>query len=220
MDISETEFFSLKSEQSLLVDFQAFPAKLIEILELCMNVATSKGEKINFACVLETRSTGEAFLNVVENNQFKALCHLSLRFREATDQILKQHLASRLSSERSANEDLRIKNERLEEALMKRSEDFERATSELKHFQEERDRKIDHLLLEKQREINQLREDSLGKETTAARDYDKERRSLVEQYEREIRELQQKLETANENLKIQTEKRYCSPLTTNSLPLT
>ena len=135
MDMGETDFFQLKSEQQLVFDFQAFPSKLVELVERCMNVATgSKEEKVVFDIVLETRQTGEAFLNFIENNQFKALCHLSLRFREATDQILKQHLAHRLTFERSGNEDLRIKNERLEEGLLKKCEDYEKVVTELKRY--------------------------------------------------------------------------------------
>ena len=45
MDLSETDFLSLKSEQSILVDFQGFPPRLIEMLELCMNIGNSKEDK-------------------------------------------------------------------------------------------------------------------------------------------------------------------------------
>lgn len=206
MDISETEFFSLKSEQSLLVDFAAFPPKLVEILERCLP-GTNPNEKTSFDCVLETRQTGEASLNVVENNLFKALCHFSLRFREATDNILKQHLAYRLSTERNQNEDLRAKNERLEDALAKKSHDYNQAIVELKRFQEERDRKIEEILVQKQREVTDLAKESFDKEKTLNITYEQELRNLKESHEKTVKALNEKLEATAENLRIQTEKR-------------
>ena len=35
IDIGESEFHSIKTEQSLLIDFQQFPQKLFEMLEMC-----------------------------------------------------------------------------------------------------------------------------------------------------------------------------------------
>ena len=37
MDVSETEFHALKHEQSILVDFAAFPSKFVELLEHCLS---------------------------------------------------------------------------------------------------------------------------------------------------------------------------------------
>ena len=46
LNLNETEFLTLKTEQSLLVDFQCFPSKLMELLELCINNQSSKEEKV------------------------------------------------------------------------------------------------------------------------------------------------------------------------------
>jgi len=59
----------------------------------------------------------EAWLRVTEQNHFKILVHLSLKFRAATDDILKGYLAAKLTKEKISNEDLRISNSRLEESL-------------------------------------------------------------------------------------------------------
>ena len=37
MEISDTEFHRLRNEQALLVDFQSFPKKIIELIELCIH---------------------------------------------------------------------------------------------------------------------------------------------------------------------------------------
>ena len=36
MDLSESDFHNLRREQALLVDFQAFPQNVIELLDLCL----------------------------------------------------------------------------------------------------------------------------------------------------------------------------------------
>jgi spindle assembly abnormal protein 6 len=52
LDISEDEFHSLKTEQSLLVDFQTFPSKLVELLRQCQ--AAAADEHPRFVAVLST----------------------------------------------------------------------------------------------------------------------------------------------------------------------
>ena len=45
----------------------------------------------------------------MELNQFKLLCHLSLKFKSANDEILKNYLASKLNKFCNENDELRIK---------------------------------------------------------------------------------------------------------------
>jgi len=52
LDISEDEFHLLKTEQSLLVDFQTFPSKLVELLRQCQAAAAE--EHPRFVAVLTT----------------------------------------------------------------------------------------------------------------------------------------------------------------------
>jgi spindle assembly abnormal protein 6 len=82
MQVSESEFASLKAEQSLLVEFSSFAPKFVELL--------SQG----FGCVLDL--VGLPVLRVVEANQFRQLTHLALRFQPASDEQLKAHLSGRL----------------------------------------------------------------------------------------------------------------------------
>ena len=42
-------------------------------------------------------------------NQFKLLCHLSLKFKSANDEILKNYLAAKLAKFCGDNDELRIK---------------------------------------------------------------------------------------------------------------
>jgi len=45
LEVSESDFHILKKEQSLLVDFAAFPAKFIELLEQCIGSAELESPK-------------------------------------------------------------------------------------------------------------------------------------------------------------------------------
>ena len=55
------------------------------------------GMSNKFIAVFDQQSGGaDAFLQIVETNQFKALTHLSLSFRKANDDLLKKHLATKI----------------------------------------------------------------------------------------------------------------------------
>ena len=51
LDLSETDFLNLKNEQSILVDFQAFPSKLIEMFELCLSSSGSTSERLKYILI-------------------------------------------------------------------------------------------------------------------------------------------------------------------------
>jgi len=194
LDISETDFLNLKNDQSILVDFQAFPSKLIEMFDLCLN--SSGNEKLSFICVLNIKNTGEAFFNIVETNQFKALTHLSLKFREANDQSLKQYLATRLAEERATTEKLRQRIDGLEDTLSMKHSDLERASMDLNKLQSDRDKTVEQLLLDEQKKLNELKETAFEREKNMQREFDSDKKEITAHYESNIRELQNKLERA------------------------
>lgn len=94
LDIGEYDFHNLKREQSIIVDFQAFPAKLIGLLKICSQDSNSRG---NSNSIFSTKLDGNSGLfSVVESNEFKNLVHISLQLRAANDASIKSYLASRL----------------------------------------------------------------------------------------------------------------------------
>eukprot|EP01069_Polyplicarium_translucidae_P007207 Polyplicarium_translucidae@DN3072_c0_g1_i3.p1 len=114
LNLSENDFETLKSDQRLLIDLEAFPTKFIELLEACIAgdgriqrlvaTLTLDGPEAE-SCIRgmpasrnETQhcETGCAVLSLVETNQFKELTHLYLRFRKGDDDLVKAHLAARL----------------------------------------------------------------------------------------------------------------------------
>ncbi|CAM9813304.1 unnamed protein product, partial [Ectocarpus fasciculatus] len=109
LDIGEYDFHNLKRDQSIIVDFLAFPAKLVALLKTCMG-GQGGGQGSRFSTALDPNS---GLFSVVESNEFKNLTHISLQLRPANDAALKAYLAARLSM---SLEDAAQLRQRLEDA--------------------------------------------------------------------------------------------------------
>lgn len=108
LQVTEQDFHLLKKDQCLLVDFKSFPAKVIELLDLCnAQVRGTDAEQSPTAASQGVASPGKFFvglkiqdigavMSIIEANQFKHLTHLSLSFRASDDTTMKKYLASRL----------------------------------------------------------------------------------------------------------------------------
>ena len=93
LDIGELDFHQLKRDQSIIVDFLAFPAKLIALLKTCISHTTNAPTNSSFSTTLDANS---GLFSVIESNEFKNLTHISLQLRPANDAALKSYLAARL----------------------------------------------------------------------------------------------------------------------------
>ena len=117
LDVGEQDFHHLKRDQSLLVEFPVFPSKMIELIELCLNLNSSSNNHTN-SCGSQQASSSSSMLNVseyssstftanlemtsgvftiVESNKFKQLTHITLQLRPGNDAAIKGYLSSRLS---------------------------------------------------------------------------------------------------------------------------
>ena len=90
MSYSEQDFHLLKREQNLLIEFNVFSAKVIELLSLCKD----NEETENKAFIL-TLDVVNGLLSIVEINKFKQLNHICLQMRPGNDSSLKAYLAAR-----------------------------------------------------------------------------------------------------------------------------
>ncbi|XP_003374485.1 hypothetical protein Tsp_03681 [Trichinella spiralis] len=106
--IFEDDFQHIKEQQNLLISFDAFPNKLIELLE-CALFEDSKPEPkyvLNFYCTSSDfphwngtrKSEFQAMIEIAESNQFKHLVHIALIFEVANQNLLQKHLCSLVSS--------------------------------------------------------------------------------------------------------------------------
>ncbi len=141
MEISETEFHSIKQEQSLLIEFQQFPSKFYEMLEMSsINNQNSKFEEVNlnfnkslatnYVCILHYTNPTDALLIIQEITQFRQLNHLILRVKAAGDQLLKKYLSGLAKDFKSKYENLVKENSEI-------SENYENCSNNLKNCRDE-----------------------------------------------------------------------------------
>lgn len=86
LTITRMDYEDLKKQQGLLVDFDNFPSQLVRLLQQCASN--------NMFLIMEQKNPIQYYLEVVEHNDFKRLVHLSLKTGPATDNEIKQHMAS------------------------------------------------------------------------------------------------------------------------------
>ena len=91
LEVTEDDFQRLKAEQGILVDFAHFPAKLMMLLEKCIDSADDA-----FQAELTLSSGQESCLKIIETNDFNKLPHVALKFRPGNDAAVKSFLAFRL----------------------------------------------------------------------------------------------------------------------------
>ena len=132
VDIAEQEFHSLKHEQSLLIEFQAFPQKFYEMLELCNSIRDdlNKSTMGSYVCIIHSTGPGDALLIIQEITQFRQLNHLIIKVKNANDSLLKKYLSSLVK-------DYKIKCEGLEKDNSRLSENLDTCTINLKGFKDE-----------------------------------------------------------------------------------
>ncbi|XP_043258264.1 spindle assembly abnormal protein 6 homolog [Colletes gigas] len=94
--ISEEDFKVLKSQQGLLVDFDNFATQLIFLLEQCQTPPANLSKTPQKFLLLLAEESGEWIFKLVETNNFKHLCHLSLNISPASDSNLKTHMAMKI----------------------------------------------------------------------------------------------------------------------------
>ncbi|XP_063991318.1 spindle assembly abnormal protein 6 homolog [Diachasmimorpha longicaudata] len=134
--ITDEDFKILKAQQGLLVDFDNFAPQLISLLEQC-NVScpgSSKGPP-KFLLLL-TEENGTWIFKLVETNNFKHLCHLSLSIAPASDHDIKTHMAMKI---KKLKEDLGNRNKEavgLETRLSALNDDFERKVREYEQLEQ------------------------------------------------------------------------------------
>lgn len=96
LDIGEYDFHNLKRDQCIIVDFLAFPSKLISLLQTCSSRNGSSRSIQGSSTFKTTLDATSGLFSVVEANEFKNLTHISLQLRPANDATIKMYLAARL----------------------------------------------------------------------------------------------------------------------------
>ena len=100
LDITEIEFHQIKTEQSILIDFQNFPSFMIKMINLCIEDTNNK-----YYCILQKLNLNEALFIIQERNKFRELNHLILNLTQANDTIVKKFLGALSMEFKSKYED-------------------------------------------------------------------------------------------------------------------
>ncbi|XP_060088242.1 spindle assembly abnormal protein 6 homolog [Heteronotia binoei] len=221
--ISEEDFQSLKLQQSLLVDFSAFPQRFIDLLQQCIEEQNKDIPRF----LLQLISSGSSldhtpsFLNVIETNPFKHLTHLSLKFLPGNDTDIKKFLATCLQC---------VKEEKLllAQKLRKTEEDLTRQLSYTQQNLSEKSRELDKLKNEwtsntasltnrHTQELTNEKEKCLQIQAQYQQQHEQQKKELESLHQKTVQQLQNRLkelEVANKDL---TERRYKGDSTVREL---
>lgn len=130
--ITDDDFKILKAQQGLLVDFDNFATQLICLLEQCYVSITSAVKAPPKFLLLLAEESGDWIFKLVETNNFKHLCHLSLNISPANDADIKTHMAMKMKQLKEnlatknrevSNQEVRLNN--LTEELESKTREFE-----------------------------------------------------------------------------------------------
>lgn len=173
LDIGEQDFHNLKREQSILVDFSLFPAKLIELLDLCISsqheILTQNQDSLNgpiLAASSTLNHTMSSFcakldqsiglFSIIESNRFKQLTHISLMLRPGNDSAVKAYLASRLNMASAALRKLSNELESSQEQLHAETSMNRGLSEELMELRTHRDVDLQSIRAAHAQELSQL----------------------------------------------------------------
>lgn len=101
MDLTEEEFYNLRAEQNLLVDFANFPYRLIELLQRCLEFSGVEPNAAPFFAQLTVNpGEGTASLAFIERTTFRQVTQLALKLKSVENEVIKRKLAELLKNYR------------------------------------------------------------------------------------------------------------------------
>ena len=200
LDLSEIEYQQLKTEQSLLVDFQNFPDFIAKMFYFCKN-----DKDDIYSCVLtlggvsENFSGGNGILAVEEKTQYRKLNHLILKLQAANDISLKKYLSD-------VSKEYKEKFENLSQKYSDLSQNYEIIQKEnlnlkenLQKIEYEHKTSLDNLLNEKNKEINSIKENNFKENKKQLELMETDKNKTISDLENKISQLQGILDDATKN---------------------
>ncbi|KAK6990421.1 spindle assembly abnormal protein 6 [Biomphalaria glabrata] len=219
--LTEEDFHSLKLQQGLLVDFIAFPQKLIDLLEMCIKENSKDNPKfiIQFVSMDSCGLGGisPCLMNIVETNPFRHLNHLSLKFVPGSDADIKSHLASCLKQLKETNNLLQHKLEHTSQDLSSKLQSTEELlsakSSELESLKLEWSSRIADITSKHKEDMALEKEKTIQFQSNIQVRYDRERREMEQAHAKLVKQLETRLEEVEILNKDLTDKRYKSEAT-------
>ena len=202
LDLSEIEYQQLKTEQSLLVDFQNFPDFIIKMFYYCKN-----DKEDIYTCVLTLGGLGEnnfssggvGILTVEEKTQYRKLNHLILKLQAANDISLKKYLSDVSKEYKEKFENLTMKYNDLNQnydLIMKENSNLK---ENLQKIEYKHKTSLDNLLNEKNKEINSIKESNFLENKKQLETMESDKNKIISDLENRISQLQGILDDATKN---------------------
>ena len=188
LDITEVEFMQIKSEQSLLIDFQNFSNFILNMLDICTK------ENSNYLCVLHKLNLNEALFIIQERTQYRELNHLVLKLNQANDSILKKFLGNLYIEFRTKYEDAINNINNLDGNVQEMTKEMNEIKEELNQNKTENKNNLDNLLNEKNKEINLIKEQCFAEQKKSLENLENEKNKKISELENKIKELQNNIE--------------------------
>lgn len=210
--VHEDDYYTLRQRQGLLIDFNAFPLKFVELVNSCIKENEKESPKFLLVLRCSGDSGGNATLEIVEVNIFKHLCHLALNLSPASTQLKLTYLADcckKLKAEIASKERKAAETESfLQQQLHHKQEILDKTSKEVQQLRTDISQQV-ALSSEKQAQlITQENEKLLKVQSDADRKADRERRDLEARMHHRIEQLQTKLSSVTSQNRDLSEMRY------------
>ncbi|XP_012252591.2 spindle assembly abnormal protein 6 homolog [Athalia rosae] len=143
--VNDDDFKVLKAQQGLLVDFDNFATQLICLLEQCQIPRSGLSQAPPKFLLLLAEEAGDWTFKLVETNNFKHLCHLSLNIAPSSDADIKTHMAMKIKQ--------------LKESCLRKERDavsLETRLTDLTNKLEAKSKELEKIEQKCQAEMNQL----------------------------------------------------------------
>ena len=202
LDLSEIEYQQLKTEQSLLVDFQNFPDFITKMFYFCKN-----DKDDIYSCVLTLGGIGEnnfssggnGILTVEEKTQYRKLKHLILKLQAANDLSLKKYLSDVSKEYKEKFENLSLKYSDLNQNYEMIQKENLNLKENLQKIEYEHKTSLDNLLNEKNKEINLIKENNFKENKKQLELMESDKNKTISDLENRISQLQGILDDATKN---------------------
>nr|XP_045615406.1 spindle assembly abnormal protein 6 homolog isoform X2 [Procambarus clarkii] len=195
--VREDDYCNLRQTQGLLVDFNAFPYKFVELINSCNNEQVKDSPRFILVLRCSNESEGSATLEVVEVNVFKHLCHLALALVPAPTQLKLSYLADcckALKAQGAAKErEAAEREQQLRQQLSHTQQILAKTSEEVHQLQNAMSQHVATSTEKQAQLISQEKEKLLKVQSDADRKTERMRRELEARKNTQIEQLQAKL---------------------------
>lgn len=193
--ISKEEFYHMKKEQNLRLEYGELGCKLEEMIQLCLKKPSTETKDVQHRAVLEMHEhtpQNKATFRIVQENEFRESDHISIGLVEADEKVLVKYLSERLGNEITRRQE----REREGIALCQAASALQAKVAQL-------EADLDQMSKQRQADRNEAEtemQEKVEREENARRESETQLKSTLAEVERMNGQLRAKLEKAKGEL--------------------